>query len=308
MTGLAATERPRRTLVSFHAHPDDEALLTGGTLARAAAEGHRVVLVVATDGEAGLAADSLDAAALGARRRAELAQSAAALGCGRVELLGYPDSGSSGELRPGAFAALPEAEPAARLAAILAEERADALTIYDRHGGYGHRDHVQVHRVGLAAARIAGTPVVLEATADRRLLQAGARLYRAYQGARNAVRRMRRGGGRDVGTPVFVLPEAYTEHSLLTHRVDVRAHIDAKRAAMRAHVTQAGGDADRTLAILLRLPRPVYRLCLGREWFVEHGAAPTRPLKDDIFASLAAPSASAASAPAAGAPAAGAHA
>lgn len=279
-----------RTVVSFHAHPDDEALLTGGTLARAAAEGHRVVLVIATDGEAGLAEDAPDAAALGSRRRIEAEASAAALGCARVELLGYPDSGSSGVPRPGGFAAVPVADAAARLAAILREERADALTIYDRHGGYGHPDHVQVHRVGLAAARLAGTPVVLEATADRRLLHRGVRVYRGYQRVRDGLRRLRPAGRRAArpgGTPVSMLPEAYTEHALLTHRVDVRRHLDAKRAAMRAHVTQAGGDADRTLAILLRLPRPLYRLALGREWFVEHGAAPTRPLRDDIFASLA---------------------
>src|SRR4051812_39360381 len=82
------------TLVSFHAHPDDEALLTGGTLARAAAEGHRVVLVTATAGEAGLSADGMqDGARLEARRREELANSARALGCARWEVLGYPDSG-----------------------------------------------------------------------------------------------------------------------------------------------------------------------------------------------------------------------
>ncbi|MDR1999485.1 MAG: PIG-L family deacetylase [Frankiaceae bacterium] len=300
----------RYTLVSFHAHPDDETLLTGGTLARAAAEGHRVVLVVATDGEAGLAGGSPEAAALGERRRAELAASAAALGCARVELLGYPDSGSDAVARPGGFAAVPVPEAAERLAAILVRERADALTIYDPQGGYGHRDHVQVHHVGLAAARLAGTPLVLEATADRRLLSAGVRAYRAYQHIRGAVRRLTvrpggnpaerhpapggnpaerdRAGGADPGaeTPVFLRPGAYTAHDRLTHRVDVRRHIDAKRAAMRAHATQSTGAADRTLAIMLRLPRPLYRVFLGREWFVEHGAAPARPLRDDIFASL----------------------
>ncbi len=82
------------TLVSFHAHPDDEALLTGGTLARAAADGHRVVLVTATAGEAGLSGDGMrDAASLEARRRRELAESARALGCARWEILGYADSG-----------------------------------------------------------------------------------------------------------------------------------------------------------------------------------------------------------------------
>src|SRR3954469_18300192 len=79
------------TLVSFHAHPDDEALFTGGTLARASAEGHRVVLVVATAGELGLTGG--DGAGLGARRAGELAAAAAALGVARVVTLGYGDSG-----------------------------------------------------------------------------------------------------------------------------------------------------------------------------------------------------------------------
>ncbi len=146
------------TVVSFHAHPDDESLLTAGTLARAAADGHRVVLVVATAGEAGLAAD---ASGLGGRRTRELADSARAIGATRVEVLGYPD-GRFGDIDPEIAAA--------RLAEILREERADVLTTYDRAGGYGHPDHVQVHRVGRRAAELAGTPVVLEATIDRTLI------------------------------------------------------------------------------------------------------------------------------------------
>ena len=85
-----------RTLVAFHAHPDDEALLTSGTMARAAAEGHRVVLVVATDGGLGLAASEYVGASdttLGSVRMAELHTSARLLGTARVETLGYADSG-----------------------------------------------------------------------------------------------------------------------------------------------------------------------------------------------------------------------
>lgn len=285
------------TLVSFHAHPDDEALLTGGTLARAAAEGHRVVLVTATDGGAGLAAAPLagpdgagpdgagpgGAPTLGERRAAELRASGAALGCARVELLGYADTGSAGSAPPaGAFSCADVDDAAQRLAAILRAERADALTIYDPAGGYGHPDHIQVHRVGLRAAQLAGTPVVLEATMDRRVLaRVGAVLRRL-----SAVRSLGRGGSS--GTSV--LAQAYTAAGDLTHRVDVRAHTGAKRAAMLAHASQAsGGDGARTLALLLRVPRPIFRRALGREWFVEHGRAPASagaPLLDDIFASL----------------------
>ncbi len=178
------------TLVSFHAHPDDEALLTGGTLARAAAEGHRVVIVVATAGEAGLTERPDD---LAARRVQELQASAQALGCARVEVLGYGDSGSGPETPRDAardrarFADVDPWEPAERLAEILREEHADVLTVYDARGGYGHPDHVQVHRVGVLAAQLAGTRVVLEATVDRVLLQRAAGLMSWIPGLRGLV-------------------------------------------------------------------------------------------------------------------------
>src|SRR5438874_9707919 len=126
------------TLVSFHAHPDDEALFTAGTLARAAAEGHRVILVVATAGEAGLAATALASdEGLAVRRTAELERSTAALGCHQLHLLGYDDSGLDGRAgRQGwAFAHLSVNAAAERLAAILTEAGADVLTVYDAAGG-----------------------------------------------------------------------------------------------------------------------------------------------------------------------------
>ena len=265
------------TLVSFHAHPDDEALLTAGTLARAAAEGHRVVLVVATAGEAGLAASTFGHADELARRRlAELHTSADALGCARVEVLGYRDSGMYGEhaSEQGAFAGAQVDVVAAELADLLREEQADVVTVYDPQGGYGHPDHVQVHRVGVRAAQMAGTPVVLEATVNRVLLQRVLRL----------VSRRRR-------VPAEFDPArfagAFTAPGDITHRVNVRRHTRAKRAAMAAHVSQQTADeGDRTLAYLLRLPGPLFRLVLGQEWYVERGRRPSRPLLDDVFASL----------------------
>lgn len=265
------------TLVSFHAHPDDEALLTAGTLARAAAEGHRVVLVVATSGEAGLAASAMRAdGALGSRRTAELERSARALGAARVEYLGYADSGMadapSGAER--AFAHIDREEAAQRLAALLREEAADAITIYDPAGGYGHPDHVQVHHVGLRAAELAGTPLVLEATVDR------GPLYRI-------VRFIKRLPGVPAGLDAERFATAYTATEDLTHKVDVRRYLAQKRASMAAHASQASADEGvRTLAMLLRLPGPIYRRALGHEWFVEHGREPGRPPLDDIFATL----------------------
>jgi LmbE family N-acetylglucosaminyl deacetylase len=263
------------TVVFLHAHPDDEALLTGGTMARLAAEGHRVVLVVATDGGAGLTASVLSAD-LADRRRGEVAAAAEALGVQRVVHLGYADSGSSAATRvAGGFADVDLEEAAAFLAGLLAEEGAAALTTYDSNGGYGHPDHVHVHRVGARAAELAGTPIVLEATVDRRsfgwvlaVLRPVARFL----------------PGVDLG-PVT---QHYADPATLTHRVDVRPQLAAKRAALAAHASQATADSGfRTVGVLLALPGWAFRLACGHEWYVERGRAPGGHLLDDPLASLA---------------------
>jgi LmbE family N-acetylglucosaminyl deacetylase len=267
------------TVVSFHAHPDDEALLTSGTLARIAAEGHRVVLVSATAGEGGLAASTFGTAeTLAAHRREELQRSAEVIGAARVEFLGYGDSGLDGKAVPAdgreAFARVDVDTAARRLAALLREEGADVLTSYDASGGYGHPDHVQVHHVGARAAELAGTPVVLEATVDQDLLRKAVRLA-------STIYRF---------PPEFdraAFEQAYAPRRVLTHKVDVRRYTDRKRASMAAHASQATADTgDRTLAALLRLPQPLYRRVLGREWFIERGRRPGRPLLDDVFMTL----------------------
>ncbi len=279
-----------RTLVAFHAHPDDEALLTAGTMARAVAEGHRVVLVLATDGGAGLAAEDLRRdGGLGRLRLREAERSAAALGVARLEWLGYADSGSGPDPEPDLpgvtrFCRAPVEEAAERLAAILRTERADVLLSYDANGGYGHRDHRRVHAVGARAAEIAGTPRVLEATVPRdtivRAVRALGRVYRFP--AEFDPRSMER---------------AYSARADITHRIDVRRYARAKRAAMRAHASQAtGGGAadpgdggqtgDRTLAAFLRIPRPLYDLVFGREWFRDPSRPPGEQVSRDVFEGL----------------------
>ena len=264
-------------LVSFHAHPDDEALLAAGTLARAAADGHRIVLVVATDGAAGLTASSVlsGGTPLAAVRRRELSAAATVLGISEVIDLGYGDSGDDGQHvgeRP-AFATTPPEQAAERLAAILRDVRADVLTSYDAAGGYGHPDHRQVHAVAARAAELARTPVLLEATVDRALLQRALRAVSWLPGVPTGFR--------------ADLSERFCPRAELTHRVDVRRFISAKRAAMAAHASQASADRDaRTLAFCLRLPHPLYTRVFGYEWFREVGRAPGRPLLDDIFVSL----------------------
>ncbi|WP_063763807.1 PIG-L deacetylase family protein [Actinoplanes subtropicus] len=266
----------RFTLVAFHAHPDDESLLTGGTLARAAAEGHRVVLVVATLGEAGGAAGGRE---LGARREAELHRAAEALGCARVAVLGYRDSGLNGDSPstagdPPRFVDVPVEPAAAGLIEILRAERADVLTGYDANGGYGHPDHRHLHLVARYAAAAARTPVLLEATVDRRKL-------RALLGV------MRLAGRLLPRLPLNAASDAYTAGSATTHAVDVRRYWKQKRAGLRAHESQTqGGQGWRTVALLARLPGPLFRLIAGREWFTEVGRRPVTHRDGDVFATL----------------------
>jgi LmbE family N-acetylglucosaminyl deacetylase len=246
-------------------------------MAKAAAAGHRVVVVFATDGAAGLAASRYGTPEeMGAVRRDEARAAAAALGADRVEFLGYDDSGMAGEPSglPRPFAAAGVEGAAKQLAEILREERADVLTTYDPVGGYGHPDHVQVHRVGGRAADIAGTPVVLEATVDRLLLGRALRLVGWLPGV-------------PAGFGPGSVAAAYTARTDLTHRVDVRRFTDRKRAALAAHASQATADhGTRTLQILLRLPGPLFDLAAGREWYRQRDRPPTRPLLDDVFAGL----------------------
>ncbi|HBJ73037.1 MAG TPA: hypothetical protein DDY88_04855, partial [Actinobacteria bacterium] len=127
---------PARTLVFVHAHPDDEALLTAGTMARAVAEGQRVVLIVATNGAAGLSSSEAGSE-LAELRSAELEASAQAIGVHRLVCLDYADSGLNGEV-DGGFASIDRFTIAKRIAAVLDEESAGVLVGYDPAGGYGH--------------------------------------------------------------------------------------------------------------------------------------------------------------------------
>ena len=127
------------TAVFFHAHPDDEAIATAGTMALLAADGHRVVLVTATRGELGEVPEGIlgPGETLAERRATELARACEVLGVARHEYLGYGDSGMAGEATnddPACFWQADVDEAAARLAAILDEERADVLTAYDENG------------------------------------------------------------------------------------------------------------------------------------------------------------------------------
>lgn len=259
------------TLVAFHAHPDDESIATGGAMARAHAEGHRVVLVVATGGEHGEVPDDLhEGETLADRRRAETEASAAALGIDRIVWLGYTDSGMTGwdqNDHDHSFWQADLDEAAGRLATVLREESADVLTIYDWHGNYGHPDHVQVYRVGCRAEELLADELpglrVFEATMNRDELR------RQFAQAREAGdvfgpdEEFDPDGPMDDGNPMG-LPE--TE---LTMVVDVHEFVHQKRAAIAAHRSQVTDSS-----FFVQMPEEAFAFAFGREWFREHGADP----------------------------------
>lgn len=154
------------TLMCVHAHPDDEAISTGGILARYASEGIETVLVTCTNGELGDGPGGVKPGEPGhteedvaARRALELDKSCAALGVVHSERLGYRDSGMAGwpqNHAPGAFADVAVAEAATRLAALLERYRPGVVVTYDENGFYGHPDHIQAHRITVAAMEETG--------------------------------------------------------------------------------------------------------------------------------------------------------
>ena len=259
------------TLVFFHAHPDDEAIATGGAMAQAARNGDRVVLVVATDGDHGEVPDDLaDGESLVDRRRAETQASLAALGGHRVAHLGYRDSGMTGWAQnddPDCFHQAPVDEAAARLADVLREEDADVVTVYDWHGNYGHPDHVKVHRVGHAAAellRAEGRSIrVLESTMNRDRIVA---LMTAAMEAGQIPATGDDGEPFDPNGPaddgnLFGMPEAD-----ITWEVDVSEHVAAKRAAIACHRSQITDQS-----FFLEMPDDAFAAMFGVEFYIESG-------------------------------------
>lgn len=260
------------TLVSFHAHPDDEAILTGGTMAKAAADGHRVVLVVATRGEFGeVAPGTLPVGVpLGERRELETRKSARILGVHRVAFLGYIDSGMAGTPTnswDGAFWRAPVDEATERLTAILREEAADVLTVYDEDGGYGHPDHIQVHRVGVRAAEIAGTDRVYEAVMNRDHIARGIRAMPQ---------------GSEIEMPEIDEESAFgVREELISTAVDASSFLEQKRAALAAHATQVTESS-----IFLGLPKSAFAYAFGTEWYIRRDSVVPSLSEADLFAGL----------------------
>lgn len=226
-------------------------------------QGHRVVLVVATRGELGEVPEGLlaDGEQLWQRRVAETHASAEILGVKRVEFLGYSDSGMAdtpANDAPGSFWTAPVEDAAHELAAILREEQADVLTVYDDNGGYGHPDHIQVHRVGMRAAELAGTPRVYQNTMNRDHMRRGMESF-AAQAAEAGIELPDIDENSEFGKP----------ESIITAAVDVSAYAQYKRAAMRAHASQIDEQS-----FFLAMPAEAFLHSFGTEWFIRDGEGP----------------------------------
>ncbi|MGW2704435.1 N-acetyl-1-D-myo-inositol-2-amino-2-deoxy-alpha-D-glucopyranoside deacetylase [Streptomyces sp. NPDC001340] len=289
------TELPERRLLLVHAHPDDESINNGATMARYAAEGAHVTLVTCTLGERGEVIPPelrhLTGVALGAHRRGELSAALRELGVADLRLLGgagrYGDSGMMGipdNEDPACFWQADLDEAAGSLVEVILEVRPQVLVAYDDNGGYGHPDHIQAHRVAMRAVELAA--------------EQGHRIEKVYW---NRV-------PRSVAEAAFArlqdelpnLPFAKSasladvpgvvDDERITTAIDGSAHGAAKAAAMRAHVTQIE-VAEPYFALSNELAQPLftteyYELVRGPAQPGEMGAMGEMG-ETDLFAGIA---------------------
>ena len=265
------------SLLLVHAHPDDEAISTGGVMMKAKAHGHRVVLITATRGEVGEIYNMDEAASrprLGEIRAAELKAAGEILGVDRQEFLGYRDSGmvdTADNKDPHSFHQAPLEEAAARLAVFLREERPDVVVTYGEDGIYGHPDHIKAHYVTNAALDTLahdGLPIkkLYYTAVPRSMMEEFAKQMP------EEARRTQNPNMRIAGTP----------DELVTTRVDVHDYVEAKRDAFRAHVSQ--NDPNSWFATMAS---QIYELAFGTEYYQLARGKPGADLPEpDLFAGI----------------------
>ena len=239
---MSSQAQSEPALLFVHAHPDDEAILTGSVLAKANALGWRTIVVYGTRGDAGETKLDLGGETLGERRVREAEAACADLGVNRVEWLAYDDSGMDGTdttANPAAFSNAEVGPLAAEIAELLADEQIVAVVGYDKNGTYGHPDHKQVHRVGHALAAPLGAAWVFEATYNREYL---AKLPDAD-------------GTLD---PNFAAGEAE-----LSYFVEGDRWFERKMTALMNHTSQVPADMDTE-----NPPVDNLRARFGTEWFI----------------------------------------
>jgi mycothiol conjugate amidase Mca len=280
------------TIMAVHAHPDDECISTGGSLARYSAEGLRTVLVTATHGEEGEIVDpSMDPdevrPKLGDVRLEELRCACQQLGIGESRLLGYRDSGMAGtpaNQHPECFAQADLHEAVGRMVRLVRELRPHVLTCYDEKGGYGHPDHVRVNRVTIAAFHAAGDPArypdVGPAPWQPQKLYYTA-YPRSYILQRYEIMRSM-GAETPLDRPDFDPRRVGTPDERITSRIEIRPHLDQKMGALRCHRSQVPPTW-----WYLQIPRHLLSDKFNQEFFIRMAShVPAPDPEDDLFAGL----------------------
>jgi LmbE family N-acetylglucosaminyl deacetylase len=273
--------------MAVHAHPDDEAISTGGILARYSDEGVRTVLVTCTDGGCGDGPGGVKPGEPGFDRdevikirQAELARSCEVLGIQHLENLGYLDSGMMGWAdndAPGSFWSTPVADSSAKLAELMERYRPDVVVTYDANGFYGHPDHIQAHRITMAASEATGIPakVYFTAVPRSRMAELGRRIRElgldGLEGDAGPGEDGEAGPREEWGTP----------DEQVTTYVDVSATTDRKFDSLLAHASQSDN------IFFVRMGREIFGEIMGSESFVRAVDATGAPVPEsDLFAGL----------------------
>jgi N-acetyl-1-D-myo-inositol-2-amino-2-deoxy-alpha-D-glucopyranoside deacetylase len=300
------TEARRLTLMTVHAHPDDESIGMGGTMAKAVRDGHRVVLVTGTRGELGeIVVPDMDTPdnhrRLGEIRAGELESAMAELGVTEWENLGYRDSGMMGEpgnRDPRSYWQADLDEAARRLTWLIRQYRPDVVTTYNEFGGYGHPDHIRTHDVAIRAFARAGDanwyPEQIEAGLET---WAPSKLYE--QAIPASVRKQMNDRLTELGVESFWLPpkEATPEQlaefearvsmmlvpdESITTWVDISSTVDRKWEATRRHVTQMAPDSP-----FMSFGLDGWREFWAKESYIlRESSVPTSFPESDLFAGL----------------------
>jgi mycothiol conjugate amidase Mca len=277
-----------RRLLAVEAHPDDESIGVGGTLARYAAEGVRTTLVTATRGERGEILDkTLDPKEarprLGSIREAELREASRILKISELVLLGYEDSDMYGRRwnrSPRAFWRADMHEAVGRLIAVVRRVKPQVMIADNEIGSYGHPDHINAHRVAVGAFFMAS---------DAKLYPGGEpwqplKLYYrsiSVSAARELDEAMRKAGMESFSEDGASWNMA-TPDERVTTRIDVQPYLDQKIAAMRAHRTQIPEDS-----WFMKVYRAVGPRAWNREEFERVRSLVPAPLpEDDLFAGI----------------------
>ena len=278
---------PGLTLMAVHAHPDDESSSTGGVFARYSHEGINTVLVTCTNGEYGDGPehvkpdeDGHDPQQVAKTRLGELDVAVAELGIAHLEVLGYHDSGMADwrfKDDDHAFAVVPFEESTGKLVELFEEYRPDVVITYHDNGGYNHPDHLQAHRITVAACERTGIPSKLYFIARRR---------RDWQKMREALLAR----GIDIPTPLQNMDDEQRKQwearmaaveELITTTVDTLPYAEQKRAALAAHASQLDESW------WVKMPTESFADVFGEETFIRAYDRTGAPVPEtDLFAGL----------------------